>query len=172
MIDIATIIELAASSTGALSSAADATERLKKIFRSSGSPDPEAQTVLLELLDKLIEAKSDQALIQDRLLALQREIEERDRFESEMARYALRTTALGAEVYVLKDGDESGEPPHCICPACLAKRQKQILQPDPEGRNWRVCFGCGARYLDQLKDGTGLRIGRARRPGLGRIDDF
>ena len=172
MDDIAQAIGLAATAASGLSSATSIAQKLKDIMGSKKGPAIEVQALVLDLYNHLIDAKRGQAALEDLLRDLQREQRERDEFATETARYELADTGRGAAVYKLKKDDRSGEPDHCICPACHAKRHKSILQPNPDGGNFMWCSMCGARYASADRDaGSGIRFGRVRRD-LGTIDDF
>ncbi|WP_097071321.1 cysteine-rich KTR domain-containing protein [Rhodobacter maris] len=165
MSDIASIIGLVGTATSSIVGATEATKNLKQIFSRAEVDLTASKQLILELLDKLIEAKHDQMAIEEGVLALQRELQQRDEFQAELARYILTDTGRGAAVYRLKDGDQSGEPPHQICPSCAANAKKSILQPSLTRHNCLYCPACRAEFLANIGDASAMIVSvqRSRR---------
>ncbi len=134
------------SGSDALGSALGLADKLRDALgkRRDGIEDDTALAGLaLDLTKKLVDARLAQAEILHRLNALEDEMKELDRFEKQMARYALSQTDGGAIVYALKPECAEGEPMHYLCPACLDRRQRPILQPVGK---FLHCTHCGAKY--------------------------
>lgn len=147
MSDIAGILSLVGAATSSIVSATEAGKNLKQLFRRPEVDVAASKELVLELLDKLIDAKEAQMQIQDLVLALQGELKQRDQFEAELARYTLSDTGRGAAVYRLKSDDDRGEPAHSICPRCVAKGEKSILQPSLDRHHCLYCPSCKAEFL-------------------------
>ena len=156
--DIATVIGLTGTAAQTVLTATEIGKNLKQVFRGAEVDVAGGKQLVLELLDKLIDAKAAQVEIHEAVLALQREIEQRDQFETDLSRYVLQDTGRGATVYRLKSDDSSGEPPHSICPACVANRKKAILQPATGRANCLTCPVCNAHFLAAL--GHSMAIAR------------
>ncbi|QXH25101.1 hypothetical protein ACTTAK_06645 [Rhodobacter capsulatus] len=161
MTDIATIIGLVSSATSSILGATEAGKNLNEIFRRPEVDVTASKQLVIELLDKLIDAKAAQAEIRDLVLTLQRELQERDQFEAELARYALTKTDRGARIYTLKADDSRGEPLHHICPSCVGQRKKSILQPSVDAYNSLTCPSCKTRFLADTSERGDLTFGFA-----------
>ena len=162
MVDIASIIGLVGTATSSVVGATEATKNLKQVFSRAEVDVAASKQLILDLLDQLIEAKHDQVAIEEGVLALQRELQQRDEFQTEFARYILADTGRGAAVYRLKDDDRSGEPPHQICPSCAANAKKSILQPSLERHNCLYCPACRAEFLANIGGASAMTVGVAR----------
>jgi len=154
MFEIASIVGLVGTATSSIVGATEAGKNLKDIF---GRPEVDiaaSKQLVLDLLEKLIDAKQAQMEIRDLVMTLQSELKERDQFETDLARYSLTKTDRGATVYRLKEGDPSGEPIHHLCPYCAAKRTKSFLQPAPHRANCLYCTPCKTDFPMSLGDGA------------------
>lgn len=168
--DIAALVSLAGTASQTILTATEIGKNLKQAFRAPEIDVAASKQLVLELLDKLIDAKTTQMEIQEAVLTLQRDLQDRDRFEADLARYALEDTGRGAVVYALKQDDGTGDPPHRLCPACVANRKKAILQPATNRQNCLACPVCNARFPADL----GHRLHAASAPVRSRRnwDDF
>lgn len=170
--DLPQLVTLAQTGSAAIANAMSSAEKLKGMIERGKPPPAETHAVALNLFKQLLEATEAQMLLKQKLAALQQELDARDEFAQEAARYRLEDTGAGAAVYALKPDDQSDEPMHCICPRCYAQRQKAILQPATDGRNCWVCFACRAEFARPAPAGSGIRVGPVNRGLRGSIDDF
>lgn len=86
------------------------------------------QSAILEAQGGLLAAQETQTANLKQIDQLEARIVQMDAWEREKERYQLQEFPTGALVYVLKEGDAAGEPPHRICPACYQDGHKSILQ--------------------------------------------
>src|SRR5690606_3853686 len=86
------------------------------------------QRTILEAQEKLLAAQELQAEQSRRVEELEARLAQADAWTRERERYVRREFPAGTFAYVLKDGDESGEPPHRLCPTCFEDGHKSILQ--------------------------------------------
>ncbi len=165
MTDISTLLGYVGTATSSIVGATEAGKNLKQLFGRSEVDVTASKQLVLDLLDKLIDAKSAQMEIQEGVLALQRELQQRDQFEADLVRYELRDTGRGAMVYRLKSDHSGGQPEHSICPACVAKRVKSILQPATGRLNCLQCPICRAEFLADRGQNSDIMVisGRSTR---------
>lgn len=148
--DISAITEVIGAAKGAvdtLSSAERLAEKLRKAIRGGDAApaqnSAELAATVLELTGQLVDARTAQSAILHRLHDIEHAAKQEERFERELARYALDTLPGGAVVYTLQEKDKGTDPVHHLCPTCAERRQKMILQP--AGRLLH-CHACGADY--------------------------
>jgi len=142
--------ELAAAVTG-IRSALDIAKAMiglrdAEAFRAKSI---ELQTVILESLDKAIEARESYAAQLDQIRALEAEVARLKAWDAEKQNYELKPCGNGAVAYMLKPAARGSEPPHWLCPNCFAGGKKSFLNPVqgvPKGMGWPYqCKGCGAQ---------------------------
>lgn len=156
-----TALGLVQQTAAVIDSAASLTEKVKKMI---SGPEPDtvaAKLLVLEIAEKLIEARTTQSKQQEVLAQLQKVIERNERFDHEAQRYALQKTDLGGFVYTLKPDHADGQPPHDLCAACFDDRKKSILQFTQ--MNTLTCPKCGATALKSDGRDSGIRVGRVSR---------
>ncbi len=117
------------------------------------------QTKTFELTREIMAAQSyalEAMATQSDLLTIKRELEEKisnmETWNTEKDRYKLKNIQPGVTVYALKEGMESGEEHHYLCPTCYNRRQKSILQKEvySSGRIvMQVCHQCGTELIEQ-----------------------
>ena len=97
----------------------------------------ELQGVVLEALEKSIEARETYAAQADRIRALEAEVADLKAWGAEKENYELKTVGYGTVAYMLKPQARGTEPPHWLCPNCYTQGQKGFLQPSGkrDGRN-------------------------------------
>jgi hypothetical protein len=139
------VAEIAAAVTG-IRSALDITKAMvglrdAEAFRAKSI---ELQGVVLEALDKAIEARESHAAQGDRIRALEAEVANLKAWDTEKQRYNLKSIGQGAVAYILKPEERSGETPHWLCPNCFAKGQKAFLQNTGRIERARVIVGCNS----------------------------
>ncbi|MGR3760925.1 hypothetical protein ACUXV3_12465 [Roseobacteraceae bacterium NS-SX3] len=165
MADIGHILSLVSQAGSGLLTATQIADNLKKVF-SSEEPDIAAsKQAVLELLDKLLDAKRDQIAVESLLSELKKDLDKADRFAQEAARYQLTQTDMGGRVYALKADDTSGEPPHEICASCYDEGKKSILQFSTKQMNTLVCHRCNATALkSDGRESAAYVVSTARTP--------
>jgi hypothetical protein len=137
------VAEIAAAVTG-IRSALDITKAMvglrdAEAFRAKSI---ELQGVVLEALDKAIEARESYAAQNDRIRALEAEVARLKAWDAEKQRYDLKSIGQGAVAYVLKPDERGAETPHWLCPNCFAKGQKAFLQNTGKIERARLLIGC------------------------------
>ena len=86
------------------------------------------QSAILEAQGALLAAQESQTANLKRIDELETKIVKLDAWESEKKRYELREFPTGVLAYVLKENDQSSEPPHRVCPQCYQESHKSLLQ--------------------------------------------
>jgi hypothetical protein len=115
-----------------------------EVFRSKSI---ELQGVVLEALEKSIEAREAYATQADRIRALEAEVARLKNWDAEKQNYELKHIGSGSMAYMLKPDKRGTEPPHWLCPTCFAKGEKSFLNAmgKSAGRGWLYhCTGCDA----------------------------
>jgi hypothetical protein len=141
--------EIAAAITG-IRSALEVTKAMvglrdAEAFRTKSI---ELRGLILESLDKAIEARETYSTQLDRVRALEAEIASLKDWNAEKKDYELKGVGEGAVAYMLKPEKRGSEPPHWLCPNCYTKGQKSFLNPTGvnAGRGWLYkCPGCSAQ---------------------------
>jgi len=141
--------EIAAAITG-IRSALDVTKAMvglrdAEAFRTKSI---ELRGLILESLDKAIEARETYSTQLDRVRALEAEVASLKNWNAEKQDYELKGIGEGAVAYMLKPDKRGSEPPHWLCPNCYSKGQKSFLNPTGAnvGRGWIYkCPGCSAQ---------------------------
>lgn len=174
MPDIATILGAVTSVTGNLLSATEIGKNLKEVFGGPKVDITASKQLVLELVNHMLDAQIAQMQIREALLTLQQDLKERNRFEEDAARYELVQSGRGAAFYALKPNDPLGEPPHNICPNCLAKRVKSFLQPKPAGGNFLTCGPCNQDFaVPDRGESAGIQFGPVRKSSrFDGVDNF
>jgi len=116
------------------------------------------QTKVFELTREIMAAQScamEAQAAQSDLLHRIRELEEEKSklktWNAEKSRYELKSIQPGVHVYALKQGMESGEKLHYLCPTCYNRGQKPILQEEtrtPGRVVMQVCHECGTELIE------------------------
>jgi hypothetical protein len=137
------VAEIAAAVTG-IRSAFDITKAMVGLrdveaFRAKSI---ELQGVVLEALEKSIEARESYATQNDRVRALEAEVSRLKAWDAEKQRYGLKSIGQGTVAYILKPDARSGETPHWLCPNCFAKGEKAFLQNTGRLEGSRLIVRC------------------------------
>jgi hypothetical protein len=137
--------EIAAAVTG-IRSALDITKAMvglrdAEAFRAKSI---ELQSVVLEALDKAIEARESYSAQTDRIRALETEVARLKEWDAEKQRYELKSIGAGAVAYILKPDARGTETPHWLCANCFAKGQKSFLQNTGRIERARLVVGCNS----------------------------
>ena len=143
------VAEIAAAVTG-IRSALDLTKAMvglrdAEAFRTKSI---ELRGLILESLDKAIEARETYSTQLDRVRALEAEVSSLKDWNADKQNYELRSIGGGTVAYMLKPDKRGSEPPHWLCPNCYSKGQKSFLNPTGAdvGGGWIYkCMGCGAQ---------------------------
>ena len=107
----------------------------------------ELQGVVLETLEKAIEAREEQSDQLERIRALEAEVASLKNWDAEKQKYELRKSGEGSVSYMLKKEHRGSEPPHWLCPNCFTKGEKAFLFGigTQKGRSWVYkCVRCNA----------------------------
>ncbi len=88
----------------------------------------ELQTVILEGLERAIEARETYTAQADRIRDLEAEVARLKAWDAERQNYELKKIGRGVVAYMLKPEARGAEPPHWLCPDCYAKGEKAYFQ--------------------------------------------
>ena len=138
--------EIAAAVTG-IRSAFDVAKAMAELrdaeaFRTKSI---ELQGIVLDALNKAIEARESYTAQSERVSVLEAEVADLKAWGADKQKYELKPNFGGGVAYMLKPEARGTEPPHWLCPQCYAKSKKGYLQPtDHAGvhRTYR-CSECG-----------------------------
>jgi len=145
------VAEIAAAVTG-LRSALDVTKAMiglrdAEAFRTKSI---ELQGIILEALEKGIEAREAYATQLDRVRALEAEVAKLKEWDAEKNHYKLKAVGIGGSLaYMLKPEMRGTEPPHWLCPDCFAQRKKTFFQAQGTKGAYRIyaCAGCKSQIF-------------------------
>ena len=106
----------------------------------------EVNTKLMQANTVALTSQEKQAALANRISELETELRGFKNWDNEINRYELRQLAPGIFAYGLKPGQENGEPPHLLCPNCVSRHQKSLLQLTDEGQSGRdyECQNCSS----------------------------
>jgi hypothetical protein len=143
--------EIAAAITG-IRSALDVTKAMiglrdAETFRAKSI---ELQGLILESLDKAIEAREAYTAQLDEIRALKTEMADLKTWGREKERYELKSVGAGGMAYMLKPDARGTEPPHWLCPNCFSQGKKSFFQGSPSTvglHRMYVCSGCKGNLL-------------------------
>lgn len=132
-------------------------ETVKALFqKSESSADVEVKGALSQLAMEVATAQLANADLKLKLAALQDELAKANAFQSDIERYELCETPAGSIVYRLRESGSQGQPLHYLCPTCIDRKTKSILQGHAD---WKECPTCK----------TGFRINPDAGPGIVRV---
>jgi len=97
---------------------------------------------IIDLQTKMLAVQADYQNISEVNQSLKRQIETREQWSSQAARYQLHETEPGIFVYLLKKECQADEPLHTICPNCFQKQQKSILIRSSKDTSGYKCNNC------------------------------
>jgi rubrerythrin len=123
------VAEIAAAVTG-IRSALDISKAMiglrdAEAFRAKSI---ELQSIVLEALEKAIEARESYAEQADHIRALEAEVTQLKAWDTEKPRYQMEQVWPGATTYVLKEDAKGTEPFHWLCANCYQNGKKSVLQ--------------------------------------------
>lgn len=129
-----------------------AKEALK--FTLDQKVDDKVREKVSEALEKIGKVQDDLFMVREDLLRLQEEnhqlkeeMREKESWENKISKYMLSDTVGGAVVYLYL-----GSPVHYACPACVAKKEIQILQDRRVLSGKFDCPSCKAEYPINAKE--------------------
>jgi rubrerythrin len=105
----------------------------------------ELQGIILEPLEKGIEAREAHAAQIDRVRTLEAEVAHLKAWDAEKRRYELKDVGFSGIAYMLKPEARGTEPPYWLCPNCYAQGKKSFFQMTPAafaGRRISACPVC------------------------------
>ncbi|MEH6435803.1 hypothetical protein [Massilia sp. DD77] len=91
---------------------------------------------MLELLDRLQDARATESALAQKIQELERELRESEVFQSELENYLLFSPWPGAFVYARKRSLVGAQYPHYLCTNCVEGRVKSILQAVDTPKGW------------------------------------
>ncbi|WP_323790097.1 hypothetical protein [Thalassovita sp.] len=138
-------LELGTGAAGLISGSTTAIKGVLDLVRKPNPDMTEIKFLAADAVDKLLEAKQAQMAMQDKILELENELKQRDRFQEEAKRYTLTKTDMGGFVYTLKPSEAGREPQHDLCASCFERDIKSVLQP--VDFNTLECPRCKARVF-------------------------
>ncbi|MEL6227417.1 MAG: hypothetical protein AAFR01_10440 [Pseudomonadota bacterium] len=148
--DYAGISTLVSQGMISLASANEVGKSLINVVKSGRVDKGEVSSQVLSLYTHILEAQQSYVALKQAVAEMEQYEKERDAFEQEMARYALREVAPGVMIPTLKNTDDSDEPSHSICPNCKAERVKAVLQRVGPGLK---CLRCELYVRTDRNDG-------------------
>jgi hypothetical protein len=107
----------------------------------------ELQGIILEALEKGIEAREAHSAQIERVRALEAEVASLKAWDAEKKTYELKALSAGVVAYVLKPDARSTEPPHWLCPNCYAQGKKSFFQAPGTytyDKTTYRCIGCSS----------------------------
>jgi hypothetical protein len=110
----------------------------------------ELQREILAAQSSAMGAQAAQTDLLSEIESLKREINGLKDWSKDAERYELKAIDSGAFAYMLRAGEERGEPPHWLCTTCFGNRQKSILQTKGQvntvagGRGMHAKWGCNS----------------------------
>lgn len=89
----------------------------------------ELQGLILEFLNKAIEAREAQSAQLNMISALETEISRLKEWTAEKQQYDLIPIGRGGVAFMLKPEARGGKAPHWLCPTCFEAGKKSFFQP-------------------------------------------
>ena len=109
----------------------------------------ELQAQIMAAQHGALAAQEREAAMAEEIRGLKTRMAELEAWDTEKQRYELTDFGSGTFAYILKEGMESGEPPHRICAACYQKGHKSILQFQfkvATGQDKYTCPACKTEF--------------------------
>lgn len=125
---------------------------------------------IMDLTDKIISAKSDYAVLQERVGELEKELMRHEKWEAEKQRYRLTDFGGGTFAYALKEDMANGDPPHRLCARCYEEGHPSILQFDDRngvGQDRYDCPRCKTGFAFGVRRERDLTVNRGGPRGPG-----
>jgi hypothetical protein len=112
----------------------------------------ELQRLVVEALEKAIEARQAYADQVDRIRALEAEMAKMKAWDTEKENYELKGVGDGAVAYMLKPNARGTKPPHWLCPNCYAQDKPSFVQMTRETQfrdHLYICATCKGTLLSE-----------------------
>jgi hypothetical protein len=140
-------IAAAVGSVNALLNVAKAMVGLRdaETFRSKAI---DFQGLILESLDKAVQATEAQAAQFDEIRTLKAEMASLKAWEGEKQDYELKKVGDGAVAYMLKPEARGTKPPHWLCPNCFSNGKKSFLNPTGKASGRGFIYKCSTCNAD------------------------
>lgn len=144
------ITEAATSASGALKGAVDLAKEVNAL-----QVDYNVKSKTIDLLDKLIDARTSQFALTEllgeakqQIVELETQLTKKQDWETEKLNYELFHPITNTVVYVLKPTGESDFKPHYLCPTCYESGLKSMLQYQSSSIAYKVlmCHKCSSEY--------------------------
>jgi hypothetical protein len=113
----------------------------------------ELQGLILESLDKAIEAREAYAAQLDEVRALKAEVADLKQWGAEKENYELRPNWTGSVAYMLKPEARGSEPAHWLCPNCYSQGKKSFLLPLSSTNPTKGMYKCATCRTETLMSG-------------------
>jgi hypothetical protein len=102
----------------------------------------ELQGLILEFLNKAIEAREAQSSQLNTISALETEISHLKAWDAEKQNYELIPVGRGGVAFMLKPEARGGKSPHWLCPTCFGAGKKSFFQPAIAGGQFAAHVEC------------------------------
>lgn len=144
------ITEAATSAGGALKGAVDLAKEVNAL-----QVDYNVKSKTIDLLDKLIDARTGQYALTEllgeakqRIVELESLLEKKQNWDNEKLNYEMYHPITNTVVYALKPTDDPEFKPHYLCTTCYESGVKSILQYDTSSIAYKTlkCHRCSAEY--------------------------
>jgi uncharacterized coiled-coil protein SlyX/rubredoxin len=144
------VIAVATQAGAASTTIARGIADLKSLFNvAEPGTNADIKATIAALTEQIAESQLANAKLKVKLAALHEEMMREKNFETELNRYELWESPLGATVYRIKAQAQGAEPVHYICPSCAIDKKKSILQGH---KLWRECPVCKTGFRFQQSD--------------------
>lgn len=144
------ITDAASGATGALKGVVDLAKEVNAL-----QVDYNVKSKTIELLDKIIDARTEQYALtellceaKDRIVELEKLLKQKHEWDDEKLNYELYHPITNTVVYILKPTDNSEYQPHYLCTTCYESGMKSTLQYKSASLAYKYmrCHKCGAEY--------------------------
>lgn len=142
--------EAATSASGALRGAVDLAKEINAL-----QIDYNVKSKTIDLLDKLIDARTGQISLTEllgeakqRIVELETLLEKKEYWDNQKVNYEIYHPITNTVVYILKPTNDPEFKPHYLCTACYESRVKSILQYSSTNVSYKIlkCHKCSAEY--------------------------
>jgi len=106
------------------------------------TPAGEARDKALELYGQVVSAHGTHLALLQQVRRLEENAGEKDEWVRQRQRYKLVDFGGGVFVYVLKEDEAEGEPPHYLCAKCYEHKTRSILRRDSALYTERAVWDC------------------------------
>jgi len=106
----------------------------------------EIADLLTDAQDRLSDLQQVSIELREENAALRKQIVDHDDWQERLSAYDRVTAPGGAVVYQRADTPAGTQPDHYVCPACVERRELQILQDLRVMSGSFECPGCGNKY--------------------------